>query len=121
MDLSLNNTQFVTASQDKTAILWDLISGQKLVNYKGHTEGVACIAISKDSSKIVTGSFDKTAIIWDYNTGQLLFTLLGHTDTINSIALSNDQMLLPRNASGHVGRYQGTTVPPDKLRQKYMV
>jgi len=59
-----DGSKVVTASQDKTAIVWDVASGQELQKLQGHTESVWCVAVFPDGSKVVTASGDETAIDW---------------------------------------------------------
>ena len=55
----------VTASDDKTARLWDATTGGELRSFSGHTGTVNCAAFSSDGQVIVTVSEDKTARLWD--------------------------------------------------------
>lgn len=67
----------ITGSYDKTAIVWNLETGQVLRTLKGHAR---CIrALQFDDTKLVTGSMDHTLRIWNYHTGQCIRTLEGHT------------------------------------------
>ena len=55
----------VTASEDKTARIWDAESGKEIAVLKGHDQAVHSAAFSGDGKRVVTASFDKTARIWD--------------------------------------------------------
>jgi WD40 repeat protein/transcriptional regulator with XRE-family HTH domain len=87
---SPDGKRFATASQDKTAKVWDAKTGQLLLTLSGHTDQVAGIVYSPDGKQIATTSDDHTAKIWDANTGQLLLTLTGHTDGVGPVAFSPD-------------------------------
>jgi WD40 repeat protein len=50
-----------TASEDKTARLWDVSTGATVAELHGHTSGVLKAAFSPDSNYLVTGSWDFTA------------------------------------------------------------
>ncbi|MBU2020340.1 MAG: caspase family protein [Bacteroidetes bacterium] len=65
----------VTASDDRTAILWDIESGKILHQFKGHKHKVNHVSFSPDGKKLVTASTDKTAKVWDVLSGDLLTTL----------------------------------------------
>ena len=54
----------VTASDDKTARLWDVASGQALRELPGHQDWVRHAAFSPDGKLVVTASCDKTARLW---------------------------------------------------------
>jgi WD40 repeat protein/transcriptional regulator with XRE-family HTH domain len=87
---SPDGKRIATASEDKTAKIWDANSGKLLLTLTGHTDVIISVAYSPDGRRIATASWDKTAKIWDANTGQLLLTLIGHTDMLRSIAYSPD-------------------------------
>jgi WD40 repeat protein len=87
---SLDGTRIVTASNDKTARIWDAQSGAQLAILYGHTDRVDSVAYSPDGKRIVTASSDKTARIWDANTGLLLAVLSGHRDVVRAAGFSPD-------------------------------
>jgi eukaryotic-like serine/threonine-protein kinase len=89
---SPDGTRIVTASYDKTARVWEALTGAELIVLKGHSDRVFCAAYSPDSTHIVTGSADNTARIWDARTGEQLLTLSGHDRRVDSVAFSPDGM-----------------------------
>jgi dipeptidyl aminopeptidase/acylaminoacyl peptidase len=65
--------RIVTASEDKTARIWDVTTGQSISEpLKGHDGGVTSAAFSPDGRRIVTASEDKTARVWDAATSQMI-------------------------------------------------
>jgi len=87
---SPDGTRIVTASQDKTARIWDARTGIELAVLSGHNAGITTAAYSPDGTGIVTASQDKTARIWDARTGAQLAVLSGHEDRVWSAAFSPD-------------------------------
>lgn len=87
---SPSGNQIVTASGDKTAIIWDAKTGKLLFKLEGHTNMVYSAEFSPDGSEIVTGSLDDTARIWNAYTGKLLYTLEGHDAGVEATAFSPD-------------------------------
>ncbi len=77
-------------SEDKTARVWDTLSGEELLILKGHTSSITSVAFSPDSRRIATASLDRTARMWDALDGQHLFTLKGHTSGVTNVAFSPD-------------------------------
>jgi WD40 repeat protein len=61
---SANASRIVTASADKTARVWDAVTGAALTVLSGHTNWVNSAAISADGSRVLTASLDQTARIW---------------------------------------------------------
>ena len=89
---SPDGKRIVTASEDKTARLWDAETGEPIGEpLKGHADTVYSAAFSPDGKRIVTASADKTARLWDAETGKPIGELLkGHTDSVHSAAFSPD-------------------------------
>ena len=65
---SPDGTRIVTASDDKTARLWDAASGREIAALEGHEVPVNSAAFSPDGTRVVTASEDNTARIWDVST-----------------------------------------------------
>src|SRR6516162_3459757 len=62
---SPDGSRIVTASEDKTARIWDAASAKEIAVLRGHDNYVWSAVFSPDGSRIVTASRDKTARIWD--------------------------------------------------------
>jgi dipeptidyl aminopeptidase/acylaminoacyl peptidase len=62
---SPDGQRVVTASEDKTARLWDAASGNAIGEPMKHESGVWSAQFSRDGQRVVTASFDKTARLWD--------------------------------------------------------
>jgi len=89
-DFSPDGRRMVTASDDETAKVWDVATGQPVFTLAGHTDWVRSAAFSPDGSRIVTGSKDYLARIWDAATGAEIRQLRGHRSAIRSVAFSRD-------------------------------
>jgi len=87
---SPDGTRVVTASDDKTARIWDASTGASLAVLSGHSDRVYSAAYSPDGTRIVTASWDKTARIWDARTHAQLAVLSGHGGNVYSAAYSPD-------------------------------
>ena len=53
---SPDGTRIVTASNDKTARVWDAASGKQQATLAGHNDEVNCAQFSPDGMRIVTAS-----------------------------------------------------------------
>jgi Tol biopolymer transport system component len=87
---SPDGAKVVTASEDRSARLWDAASGKELAVLQGHKTRVWSAAFSPDGTRVVTASDDQTARLWDAATGKALATLEGHTDWVISAVFSPD-------------------------------
>ena len=80
----------VSGSADRTVILWDIESGNKVYQFEKHTDSVNSVAISPDGRTILSGSSDKTLILWDTKSGHEIRRFEGHRDKVNSVVFSPD-------------------------------
>ncbi|MBD2690320.1 P-loop NTPase fold protein [Anabaena catenula] len=77
--------------EDGTIEIWDVLTGQKWLSCKGHTEPVRSLGFSPDGSMVASGSHDQTVRLWDVYTGEAIGqTFSGHTSYVNSVAFSPD-------------------------------
>jgi WD40 repeat protein len=80
--------RIVTASNDRTARIWNSATNMETGILRGHKNSVLCAAFSPDGSRIVTTSWDYTARIWDADTGREMVVLYGHASAVNSAAFN---------------------------------
>src|SRR5206468_9397446 len=63
---SPDGSKLLSGSEDKTAALWDVESGQLLAVYRGHTGGVSLVAFSPDGKRVATaGAAELLARVWN--------------------------------------------------------
>jgi WD40 repeat protein len=82
-----------SASDDDTARLWDLDTGESTV-LRGHSDKVYALAFSPDGKTLATGSEDTTIVLWDIASGDELTRLRGHDAYVYSLAFSSDGAVL---------------------------
>jgi WD40 repeat protein len=86
---------FFTGSGAKSLVLWDLVTGQPVHRFEGHTQLVRSLAFSPDGRTALAGSqstdvnLGEDLILWDMQTGQLI-RRFDDTDDISGIAFSAD-------------------------------
>ena len=79
------------ASGDKTAILWDTASGEKLHTFAGHTrQGSSTPTSRRMEHGLLTASLDTTARLWDAASGAELYRFAAHTGSIHAVTFSPD-------------------------------
>ena len=77
---SPDGRRVLTASQDKTARLWEADSGKLLATFQGHTDSVISAVFSPDGRRVLTPEEDSnTARLWEAESGKPLATFQGHT------------------------------------------
>jgi len=79
----------VTAYQT-TASVWNSLTGEALLELRGHVAAVRSASFSPDGTRIVTASADGTARTWDAKTGAPLLVLRGGDGPLLSAAFSPD-------------------------------
>ena len=94
----------MTASDDKTARVWQLSDGYCLCTLEGHTNLVRSVAVSPDGEYVATASWDTTARVWHLSNGKCIRTLEGHTGYVNSVVVSPDGMHVVTASSDKTAR-----------------
>ena len=83
IEYSPDGSRLVTASDDNTAIVWDIGAAAPVTTLRGHTAGLTTARFSANGARVVTAGFDATARVWNTGTGKLVAVLEGHTGIIN--------------------------------------
>jgi len=86
---SQDGAYIVTASKDRTAVLWNAATGN-IVRTLTHSSSVLCVDFSPDGEHIITGGSDNSLIVWNRISGMIERTLLGHADWVYSVDYSPD-------------------------------
>ena len=97
---SPDGTKLATASEDNSARLWDVATGQPLGPPMEHDNEVKAVAFSPDGTKVVTASWDKTARLWDAATGRPLGPPMRHEREVQSVVFSPDGTKVVTAAGG---------------------
>ena len=80
----------VTASDDHTARVWDVATGQEVGQPLQHESRVNTATFSPDGKSVVTASSDHTARLWEAATGRTIGEPLRHDSRVNSASFSPD-------------------------------
>ena len=88
--ISPDDSQFLSAGDDKVVTLWDSASGNRLRTFEGHAAGIGQVAFSPDGKLALSGSDDHNAALWDVSTGRLLRSFVGHAGAVTGVAFLPD-------------------------------
>jgi len=91
----LKNGFLVSASQDKTIKIWNLVNYTLVNTILGHTNGVWCVC-TLSNSMLASGSADLTIKIWNITNLSnitLISTLTGHTNAVRSLTFLSNGLL----------------------------
>ncbi|KAJ3341774.1 hypothetical protein HDU93_004158 [Gonapodya sp. JEL0774] len=74
--------KLLTCSLDRTARLWDAMTGKSLYALVGHEGEVVAGCFDSASSRITTGGMDGMAVVWDVRTGLEATRMNAHEDGV---------------------------------------
>ncbi|WP_312624119.1 trypsin-like peptidase domain-containing protein [Pseudofrankia sp. BMG5.37] len=93
-----------TASQDATARIWDLATGDLHATMAGPDTGMTALATAPSGAhggpRLITGSADGTIQIWDPEAGRLMATFAGHLDSVGKTPVAVDQIAVTASETG---------------------
>ncbi|GFQ01978.1 guanine nucleotide-binding protein subunit beta-2 [Phtheirospermum japonicum] len=91
------DTHLITASGDRTCVLWDITTGLRTSVFggefqSGHTADVLSVSINGSNSRMfVSGSCDSTSRLWDTRVAsRVVRTFLGHEGDVNTVKFFPD-------------------------------
>ena len=124
MAFSPDGKTILTGSVDKTARLWDALTGRSIGRAMEHQGAVQAVAFSQDGQTVLTESMDGTARLWDAATGQPVGPSLQHAAYFLSVAGApteacsvqpRRQTIFTANADGTARLWETPAPLPDDL------
>ena len=95
IEVSRDAKSALSASDDGTIRLWDLITGNSKC-FEGHTGEVKGASLAQDKRHGLSGGTDRTVRLWDMTTGECLKVMggqaggNGHKGTVNDVSMVED-------------------------------
>ena len=90
-EFNKDGTQVLTASWDKTAIIWDVKkSALPLMQFQDHKSALVSATFDQQSRHILTASTDRSAIAWNVTNKKAIARFQGHKDFLTSAQFSPD-------------------------------
>ena len=87
-DLVIKANIAISASDDKTLIVWNWKTGEQIRTLYGHSLAISGVAIQNEVA--ISASSDVTLIVWNWKTGEQIRTLYGHSLAIRSVVIQGD-------------------------------
>jgi RNA polymerase sigma factor (sigma-70 family) len=76
---------YYEAEDPRRILLWDVATGQRLVQFEGHVSDVTSLAFSPDGTRLVSGHRDSTALVWDLASLPKLPALRANADQLDAL------------------------------------
>ena len=111
---SPDGQRVVTASEDKTARLWDAASGKPIGEPMKHEGAVISAQFSPDGQRVVTASEDKTARLWDAASGKPIGEPMKHESDVYSAQFSPDGQRVVTASEDKTARLWDAVIVTDK-------
>jgi WD40 repeat protein len=94
-----DNRRMVTGGSDHVVRVWDILTGEPLMELSGHADLIWSVAVSPDGKYLASASSDKSVKIWDAGTGQEVAVLGGHADEVGMVEFAPDGKRLATSSS----------------------
>ena len=78
-----------SASRDGTVQIWEALTGNQRLTYRGHSGNVNSVAWAPDGTYIASAGTDETVHVWTTITGNNCLTYRGHSSQVNAVAWSH--------------------------------
>ncbi|KAG9103127.1 hypothetical protein FRC06_000153 [Ceratobasidium sp. 370] len=111
--LVVRNGDAWTAESGAVVRRTDLVTGQTVQVFKGHTGPVTCLAFFEASQAtiLLSGSWDQTIKAWDVETGMLISTTKAHSDFLKTLlVVPHLGLLISGSSDKHIKLWDLTTL-----------
>jgi WD40 repeat protein len=92
--VSLNNKWMISGSNDKTARIWDLVTGKPIRVLPVSCWKVTAVAFSDDSKYAVTGCNDGSIKVWEVETGKLVSQIEANGQAVKDLQFTKNKQFV---------------------------
>ena len=103
-------TRLVTATVSGSAEIWDVVTGERVLELIGHEDEIFTARFSADGTHVITASRDRTSRVWNVGTGEAVLVLRAFESEVRSATFSPvGRHLLTRTAAGTIDLWDART------------
>lgn len=88
--ISFNNRLLLSGSNDKTARIWDVVTGKQIRALPVNCWKVTAVAFSDDAKYAVTGCNDGTIKVWEVESGKLITEIESNESAVKDLAFTKN-------------------------------
>lgn len=99
---AIDDNTLLVASESSIITVWDIKTGEKQKEYKGHTEGVNDAIYTKDGRYVLSCGFDHKIRIWDAQSCKEILSLYAPVYSDSKLSLSKDDTKIFMGSISHV-------------------
>lgn len=98
---SPDNESLISAGEDKTIYIWDVVRGGELAKINRHSSSIKALTLSPNGSFIASGDTHGIIKIWNLKTKQEIHNINAHSRPVNSLDWSPDNKILVSGSHDH--------------------
>jgi len=108
VDWSPDGGTLATVGEEGTAILWDALSGEEVLQLSGHEDSIFGVAFGPEGERLATAAWDGTRV-WDAVSGESLLVLEGGASTYDVSWSPDGSILAAANLDGEMILWDAAT------------
>jgi serine/threonine protein kinase len=94
LSFSPDGLLMASGTLNQSVVVWDMMTGETLVELKGHRGTVTSLSFSPDGRFLLTGSDDSTIRVYEIPGFERTLKIRDHSSLVWSIAFSNDSRMM---------------------------
>ncbi len=85
-------------------VVLDALTGDRILEWRGHEASVRGISVAADGRTIATASGDRTGAVWDLESGERLHRLVAHAEHVHDVDFNEDGTIVATGSWDRVAR-----------------